>query len=383
MIGLGLRMGKMVWGNRPRINFILKKPSEKDGRRTFQVLKMSSGNDGRRSYERIENERLKAINLALQNGIQDAQACEIQAREVIADLMKIERQKIPKIVHNEENLRLVQTYWDREYSDREVLDSKAAFHRLARAAESVGQLSLFSASKQELQKAVNSRYKDNRQRDVVSALNQLLKFTGRAIELIRRDEIIDDVRYLTIEELERVHAFVEDPVHRLLQRVAFVTGLRQGEVFALTQESAIGAQFFSQHQIDRQLERRQTKRRLSKRRQLYVLPGGEAHFKEWAALPKKIKLAYRNKNHAEIIGRAAEKAFPDREDKRVVFHDLRHSYAIYLVSRGVSLTQVAQCLNNSYSVCERYYSGFVLKDETIESIRRVIDEHAKRAPVVE
>lgn len=371
-------MGKNIWGDRPRINFVLKKPSEKDGRRTFQVLKRTVTKDRPIKHERIENERLTAINASLLNGIQDAVACEIQAREVISDLMKIERQRLPRVVHNEENQRLVQSYWDREYSDREVLDSKAAYNRLVRAAEAVGNLSLFSASRQELQKAVNAKYKDNRQRDVVSALNQLLSFCGRGIELIRREEIIDDVRYLTESEFNTVQKHVEDGLDRLLQRVAYVTGLRQGELFALTPDSTLGAQFFSQHQIDRQLQRRQTKRRLAKKRQIYVLPGGEDAFREWANVPKKLKLEYRNRKHAEVLQRACQKTFPNHEEKHIVFHDLRHSYAIYLVSRGVSLTQVAQCLNNSYAVCERYYSGFVLKDETIENIKRIIEQHEAR-----
>lgn len=371
-------MGKNIWGSRPRVNFILKKPSEKDGRRTFQVLRRTVQEGHPIRHERIDNERLAAINAALLNGIQDAVACEIQAREVISDLMKIERQKLPRVVHNEENQRLLQSYWDKEYADREVMDPKAAYNRLARSIDAVGELSLFSASKQELQKAVNAKYRDNRQRDTVSALNQILAFCGRGVELSRRDEVVDDVRYLTPQELERAQKFVEDPTDRLLQRVAFVTGLRQGEAFALTTESTLGTQFFSQHQIDRQLEKRQTKRKLSKKRQIYVLPGGESDFREWANLPRKRKLEIRNRKHAEVLTRACSKAFPDREEKHVVFHDLRHSYAIYLVSRGVSLTQVAQCLNNSFSVCERYYSGFVLKDETIESIKRIIEEHEKR-----
>jgi integrase len=371
-------MGKSIWGNRPRVNFVLKKPSEKDGRKTFQILKRTVRQGQAPEHERIDNERLTAINLAFKNGIQDAVACEIQSREVIADLMKIERQKLPRVVHNEENQRLVQAYWDKEYEHRDLVDANAAKNRLIRAAEAVGSLSLFSADRKELQKAVNAKYKDNRQRDVVSALNQLLAFAGRGIELIRREEVSDDVQYLKPSEFEAVQKHVEDPLDRLLQRVAFVTGLRQGEIFALTPESTLGTQFFSQHQIDRQLERRQTKRKMAKKRQIYVLPGGEEPFREWANLPKKTKLAMRNRKHAEVLQRACQKAFPDRDEKHVVFHDLRHSYAIYLVSRGVSLTQVAQCLNNSYAVCERYYSGFVLKDETIENIKRIIEESEAR-----
>lgn len=364
-------MGKNTWGNRPRINFILKKPG--NGRRTFQILKRTVRPGETPKHVAIQNERLAAINSSLLAAIQDVRACEIQCREVIADLMKVERQRLPRIVHNEENLRVLQGYWDKEYQDRKLTDPDAAFNRLARAIESVGSLSLYSASKGQLQKAVNKKYRDNRQRDIVATLNQVLTFMGRAIELDRHDEIMNDVAYLTPEEFERTQKHVIDPLDRLLQRTAFVSGLRVGELFALTPESAMGAQFFSQFQLDRQLERRHTKRKLAKRRSIYILPGGEPAFREWSGLAPKTKKTIRNRRHADVLKAACQKAFPERPDKHVVFHDLRHSYAIYLVSRGVSTTQVAQCLNNSSAVCEKFYSGFVLKDETIETIKRIIE----------
>lgn len=364
-------MGKSIWGNRPRINFILKKP---DGsRRTFQVIKKRVKKDYKPEYETVRNERIDAINAALLNGLQNFETCEIQLREVMAHLQEIERQKVPRVVHNEENQRALQAYWDKEYADRDLIDPKAAYNRLARAVEAIGELSVYSASLKELQKAINGRYRDNRQRDAAAALNQILAFIGRGIELKRRDAIIGDVHYLTKEELLEAQKHVESELDRLVQSAAFHTGLRMGELFAMTPESVRGAQFFSQYQLDRQLDLRATKRKLAQRRPVYVLPGGQESVTAWANLPKKTKAEMRNRKHAEVLKRACQKAFPAREDKHVVFHDLRHSYAIYLVSRGVNLTQVAQCLNNSVAVCERHYSGFLLKDETIESIKRIIE----------
>jgi integrase len=365
-------VGKVVWGDRPRVNFILKKPNEDEGRKTFQILKRVVKSGQKPTHEKFTNERLKAINSSLVAGVQSENACLFQVREVISDLMKIERRKLPAIVHNEENHRILQMYWDKEYSIRDLTAPEAAYDRLKRAISAVGSLSLYSASREALQKAVNLKYKDNRQRDIVAAINQLLSFIGRGIELNRRAEVVEDVFYLTPEEFQKAQRFVEDPMDRLLQKVAFHSGLRTGENFALNPESAAGAQFFSQYQIDRWLTKRHTKRKTSKRRRIYILPGGEDAFRQWSAIPQKVKNAMRLRRHADILKEACRKAFPEREDKHIVFHDLRHSYAIYLVSRGVNLTQVAQCLNNSYAVCERYYSGFVLKDETVDSIARII-----------
>lgn len=367
-------MGKKLWGNRPRINFILKKPD--DRRRTFQVLKRTVREGQKPTHEAVDNERIRAINASLLNGIQDAATCEIQVREIMAELQAIERRHIPRIVHNEENARILEAYWEREYASRNLSDPQAARNRLFRSVEAVGSLSLFSASRESLQKAVDKKYRDNRQRDIIAALNQILRSIGRPIELVKRKEIVSDVHYLTPEEFADAQSYVENPIDRLLQSVGFHTGLRIGEIFALTPEGVQGAQFFTQFQIDRQLDKRATKRGSAKRRKIYVLPGGEALVREWARLPMREKLKYRSRKHAEVLKAACVKAFPDQTDKHIVFHDLRHSYAVFLVSRGVSISQVAQCLNNSAAVCERYYSGFVLKDETIESIKRIIETSA-------
>ena len=50
-----------------------------------------------------------------------------------------------------------------------------------------------------------------------------------------------------------------------------------------------------------------------------------------------------------------------------------NSYTIVLVSRGVSLSLVAQSLGNSVSVCEKYYTGFVLTNESIDYIRKLVE----------
>lgn len=372
-------MGKRIWGNRPRVHFILKKPSEKDQRRTFRVLKRTTPLGGKPSHESVQDERIEALNKALLSGSLGRDQCLIQAELVIDDLTAQAKAKLPRAVFNEENRKALEHYWEKEYASRRLADPDAALNRLKRAIEAVGPLSLYSAPREKLQKAVNAKYEDNRQRGVISALNQVLAFLGRDIELLQHAEVIGEIRYLTPDEFAEAQRYVADPIDRLIQKVGFVTGLRQGEVFALTLESIQGVRVFSQYQMDRELDRRRTKARQETRRRVYVLEGGRPALEEWARLPLSIKKEWRNRKHAEIFMRACEKAFPGRPEKHCTYHDLRHSFAVYLASNGVSTTHIAKCLNNSVVVCERYYSGFVLQDETIDSIERIMNS----APVAQ
>lgn len=372
-------MGKRSWGNRPRVSFILKKPSDKDGRRTFQVLRRTTPPGGKPVHQVIQDERILALNIAFKRGSLKLAQCEIQAELVVKDMLEAVKAKLPRPVFNEENREALSAYWEKEYAARRLVDPEAGQNRLRRAVESVGSLSLYSSSRSDLQKAVNRKYQDNRQRSIVDALNQILKFLGRDFELARHEEIEKDIRHLTVPEFHKVLNYVENPIDRTLEQVGFYTGLRQGEIFALTLESIADDRVFSKMQMDRYLNKRPTKRKRVKQRQIYIIPGGRQAVEEWAKLPMSIKKEWRNRKHSEVFMNACKKAFPEIQEKHCTFHDLRHSFAVYLVSHGANITQVAQCLNNSVAVCEKYYSGYVLHDETISTLDRII----KNASVVE
>ena len=59
-----------------------------------------------------------------------------------------------------------------------------------------------------------------------------------------------------------------------------------------------------------------------------------------------------------MLQQACKAAFLQEKEKHLKFHDLRHSYAIYLLSLGMSLERVAQSLGNSIQFCQQYYVGF-------------------------
>jgi integrase len=366
-------MGKHVWGARPRVNFILKKPSETDGRKTFQVLKRITVQGQKPTHEKVDDERIRTLNTALLAGSLGLDQCRMQAEIVIESMLAKEKSRLPKAVFNEENRRALEDYWESEYAHRALVRTQEARDRLKRAIEAVGSGSLYTATRSQLQTAINAKYPDHRQRPIVSSLNPILKYIGRDFKLTKRKETRKEVDHLTPEEFKKAQRFVADPIDRLIQRVGFNTGLRQGEIFALTLQEIQGARVFSQWQMDRELDRRETKTKEETRRRVYVLPGGMDAVLEWAKLPTKIKKEWRNRRHAEILTEACIRAFPDQTEKHCTFHALRHSFAIVLATKGVSLTQIAKCLNNSVLVCERYYTGFTAQDETIEAIDRMMN----------
>ncbi len=217
-----------------------------------------------------------------------------------------------------------------------------------------------------IQQEIDRRFKGNKQRSIVSALNQLLKFTGRNIKLREAREEIAHVSYISENELELLLTQIEDEKFRLMHEVAFATGLRAGELFGLLPEHIKEDYIEVGSQIDVSRIRRHVKNR--KPRKAYMLPGYEKKIREWAKIPIEERLKFRNRSIARITRTASRKALK----KEITFHALRHSYAIYLVSKGVGLTHVAQFIGDTLKVTERYYSGHVSTPESIQLVKTIL-----------
>lgn len=83
---------------------------------------------------------------------------------------------------------------------------------LKRAVEAIGHLSLFSATKAELQDELKKRLspRPNTHRRVVSRLNQLLKFVGRDFQLVKMREVFNEVKYLSEKDLGMFLSHIEE-----------------------------------------------------------------------------------------------------------------------------------------------------------------------------
>jgi integrase len=171
---------------------------------------------------------------------------------------------------------------------------------------------------------------------------------------------------VTKEEFDTLVSNIEDKKIRLLHTVAFATGMRLGEIFAIEprlynrRDNTIKVLF----QIDKKKKKRKTKNR--KDRTTYVLPAYRQAIEEWFSVVNefdhrtRLRISRYTQKASKLIG------------KSIRFHDLRHSYAIYLLSRGVPLSHVAQCLGDSISVAEEYYVGFNLSADSINLINSIV-----------
>lgn len=352
--------------NGQSISFFQKRPG--NGRATFSILKRVK-TDSDTKYSIVENKSLNSINASfLEKKITEAEARSL-IREIVNELYKEISAPLMARNHNAKNEALFEEYWTREYADRDLVDEASIKNDFKRAIQAVGPLSIQSDSKEALQKQIKSSATGNKQRRVVSRINTLLSFCNRPFKLKKDKEIRTEVAKLSIADFKKVIKFVADPNHKLIFEVAFYTGLRVGEIFAIKPIQIKDTHIFVQTQIDRALNNRDTKTR--RERKAYVIQDGMSSVKDWVKLADKNEL--RNVKLANILKEACKKAFPKDKAKWIKLHDLRHSYAIHLLSKGVSLSLVAQALGNSVVVCQKHYAGFTLSDEAIETIDKVMN----------
>jgi len=100
--------------------------------------------------------------------------------------------------------------------------------------------------------------------------------------------------------------------------------------------------------------------------------------KRWFGLKHQIDPLTR-KYMARILRAACEKAFPGDLKKHLVFHDLRHCYAIMLRERGLTTEDVADLIGDSLLVAKEHYSGFGESPAIMDLRRRAIQRRPKKA----
>ncbi len=351
---------------------LIKKPQEltrgRDKRKSFSISQKVGT-----SFKTLKVEELVTINGNYLGGVITAEQAFSKVKELVKTLY-LERDKSkPQIVHMAANYAVLNKYWKDKYSDRDLIDSESMKNDIRRAIAAVGKYSLISASKDQLQKNVNLYFKEkpNLQRRAVTRLNQLLIFLGRGFTLNKVRERMNDVSHLSLREWRKVSKYIDEDSFHILCWVAFTTGLRLGEIFAITDSNIHWTRKYIKvtRQVDSNFIKRETKTRRDRR--AFFINEGAIWLEKWVDLPKKEKDRIRNLNHARKLQKACMAVYTE-QDKIIKFHDLRHSYAVHLLSNEVPLAFVAQSLGNSHKVCEKYYLGFVLADESINTISRIM-----------
>ena len=112
----------------------------------------------------------------------------IHVRAVTKLLYKeLEKLKPRDDIFNQDNIKIFNEFWKSEYEHRDLVDVDSARNDFNRALKIIGQVSLRSATKEQLQNRVSSKIKGNSQRRVVASLNSILKYLKREVKL-RKDK---------------------------------------------------------------------------------------------------------------------------------------------------------------------------------------------------
>ncbi|MNJ94779.1 Phage integrase family protein [compost metagenome] len=352
--------------------YLLRKPNKK--RRGFRIYLQTKNADGKTENQTVVDPDIIAINHHLKDGTYSEAQGHLHAERVRARLNAaigvLEWHERPENqIANKENEELLERYWKAEYEHRMLADEATARYKLQRACRALGNLSIISGSREDLAGKVKSLTFDNRKkREITGKLNQLLRFAKREFKLQLPRKTRVKVKYLTLEEYAKVEPFLKTGA-KALSNVAIKTGARQGEAYASDPNKCTEKSIY----IDTQLTRGEEKDpKWNSVRPAYGFPGFLEDVKTVATLRQAGQLPTRWELYREFTS-ACVKAFPDNKGKHCTYHDLRHSYAIALLTKGVPLKLVSESMGNTQSVCEEYYAGFVLTKEGLDMIDTIVN----------
>jgi integrase len=336
----------------PTLSYFLKRPDRT--RRTYAV----AVNRGSRPLTADQLAIVAQINADLRAGKLGTPEAEAAALKLVADLSASERFRHAAHTFLPDNERILEDYWNEEYGRRPRRDRRSAYNRLKRAVAALGAVPLRTTSGSELQRILG-RLPAKKQRAVVPALNQVLRFLSRKDRLYPVQEESRALYWLTYDEAVRVAAEFPPP-WRYLILAAFGTGMRVGELFAVVledvQQLPDGNHFLIVRQQmldDGRLEGRKNRQRIA---EPVVVPRCLDALIQWAAIPfeEKRELRQAALGLAPKVRLACVKA----KTRHVgPFHVLRHSYAQYLLGCGYSADQMAKMLGDSTAVVEKLYGA--------------------------
>lgn len=385
--------------NIQRINFILKYPNFK-GRGTFALLKVVHYKNGTKKAETITNDRIKSLNHEWDNAKQtETKRDELLrlAKEIRAEVHKSQliRDGKVRLVKHTDNQKILSDFVAERIEDRKIVNPKGHEQDFTRAVLVIDRenLSLKTATRKELQRAVNKIDRNNIHRRVCSRLNSLLGFIGRrerleAAEYNEVPTIFTETEFLNlVENIEPPEEFKDykEDIKNLFFTL-FYTGVRVGEAFAVfgerKKDPKTGRQFnllddtqlavYSQMIKDTQ---KITSTKTGKERVAYVIQNHFHRVKAWADLDRATKEKLRKIEFSGLIKKAGRLTFPKTSEKQnLKAHDCRHSYAVHLLNSGVSISLIAKSLGNSVLVCEKYYLGYALHEEGIQMIHQMMNQ---------
>ena len=354
----------------------LKKPGYH--RKSFAIMKKADG-----KWKVFKSALTERLNSRYHSGELSYDSALEEFQRVITDLYEHRDRERQSALNT--NTRLMEEYFAYKYlrksRKRRLAESTipGALHDLRRAVISLGQLDLSVAPIDKMQEQVDQYFEDRETNTphskAVCRINALLRYSGRPNHdrLETLPETFDEVKNITKEEFDLICNELVGYDHSLAM-IAYHSGLRIGEIFALQKNRIRRIQNGIVLNVDKQMYR-DFSYGLPKRRKIRRAFAGEACLEalnHWLEVPEEKRISLRNRKFSEIIGDSCKKA---NTFHKISFKDLRHCYAINLLNRGATISQVAQNLGNSEQVCRKHYVGYVMTNDGIEMMAKVVGKN--------
>jgi integrase len=363
-----------------KINYYIKRPPKgergKGKRSSFAIYSSQVQSDGATQNCTLKLPAIDSINKRYQAEQLDFEEALKHLQKVVVNLYAKDGIRKAPSVFNNDNQKILEDYWREEYSHRNLADPDAAYCKLRQAISALGPVSLLAGTQSEIQGAVN-KFKGNKQRMIVGKINALLEFVKRRHEIrLRKDRPQRPrVKYLNEEEFKQIVNHLQPEAFQLLCKVLFLTGMRLSEAYAVDAGKIKPNNKTVYVESQRDEDDIEKDPKWGSIRPVYLLEPAADLIRQWVKVRASLKVS-RNALRKQLK-KVCQKVFPGQDEKHCAFKELRHSYAILLLTKGVSMGLTAQSLGNSEGVCQRHYAGFQLNPDSIEAIDSIVSKKAE------
>ena len=342
-----------------KVYYSIKKPA--GARKTFSITRMDVTN-GTKVNSTVNDERLDSINNSFLSRTLDIN----QAYEAVVALK--DSLKVPPVLATDYvvNKDLCDLFLD-DYKltrDVEEITINGTELQLKKLRKVLKNTDFRSLDKHSLYKIIANSELTNHAKDrLIITCNMISQFLNTPANIIKKrfqnKNIAEEINYCSEDEMLKtvfVNQEIDPDICIVIQKL-FYTGMRTSEFMALQKPNFNKAFLVIRTQKTRNKEVKNTKN--SKNRAIPLIPAAIGLINDVLRINQEI-------SHTEIC-RRVKQAFK-RAGYDISPHDLRHSYAMWLRTKNVSIETIAQLLGNRLEVCMRHYAGFSLKENEIENV---------------
>ena len=189
-----------------------------------------------------------------------------------------------------------------------------------------------------------------------------------------------DITVLKPAEINSFLDATEDEKHHTLFMLAIMSGVRQGELFGLKWSDILWET--SQLHIQRTYNNGEWYRPKSKAsiRKIDLGPTVIKQLKKWklACPPNELDLVFPNEtgqplNHHNVVRHNFYPALKKAGNKRIRFHDLRHTYASLLIAQGENIKYIQKQMGHSKPSVTMDIYAHLMDEENPEAAKKLDD----------